>query len=258
MLKMELNRIGNRPIFWILILAGLIYALIPVVNTWPKGVSDDFYVFYPRSAFVSWMYFIGDTYLVYSLTFPLLASLAYSDAYAEDFNSGLIKSVLTKVEKGKYLTIRYFVNFMIGGLVAVFPLIINFIGEMAAYPLIENNYYFGMPLVIQGSFWPELFYNHPILYILLRLFILFLFGGMLASIGLAVSTFVKNRYIVLIVPFLLVLGIDVLSSAIGILSLSLLFLGNVETTWEIPVILFVGIFGSFVWYYTVGGRNETI
>ncbi|PLR78602.1 hypothetical protein CU633_05075 [Bacillus sp. V3-13] len=258
MLKMEINRVGKRPVFWLLIIVGLVYALLPVINTWPHGLTDDDYMLYPRSAYVSWMYFIGDTYLIYSLTFPLLASLAYSDAYAEDFNTGLIKNILTKVEKRKYLLIRYTVNFCIGGFVAVFPLIINFLGEMAAYPLIENNYYFGMPLVVEGSFWPELFYQHPFIYVILRLFVIFMFGGMLASVGLAFSTVVKNRYIVLIFPFLIVLGLDVFASTVGTAPLTMLFLGNYQATWELPVYLLIGILGSFIWYYASGGKNETI
>jgi len=255
---MELNRIGGRPIFWILIFVGILYALIPVVNTWPKGVTDDLYVFYPGSAYVFWMYFIGNTYYMYALTFPLLASLAYSDAYAEDFNTGLVKHILTKVEKKKYLITRYVINFFVGAIVAVLPLVINFLGEMAAFPLIENNYYYGMPLATPSSFMADLFYESPFIYVLLRTIIIFLFGGMLSSLGLAFSTMVKNRYIVLIFPFILVLVIDVLFPAFGNESLTTLFLGNVTATWEFPLYLLVGIIGSFIFYFFKGVRNETI
>ena len=255
---MDLKRIGTRPIFWAVFLAGLIYALIPVIQTWPHGVDAEYYISYPRNPYVSWMYFTGDTYYMYALTFPLLASLAFSDAYAEDFNTGFIKNILTKVNKKRYLLSRYAVNFCIGGLMATLPLTVNFLGEMAAYPLIDNHYFLGMPVVTGGGFWPELFYSHPLVYILLRLGLLFLFGGMLASLGLAFSTVVKNRYIVLIFPFLFVLMMDVVANVLGMYSLTLLFLGNVEASWELAVWLIPGIGTTFIWFYVLGEKNETI
>lgn len=259
MLKMEINRICKRPVFWLLILVGLVLALLPVINTWPHGVTDDYYVFYPRSPYVSWMYFIASSYNIYILIFPLLAALAYADAYVEDFNTGLVKSILTKVEKKKYLIVRYVVNFIVGGLVTAFPLIINFLGEMAAFPMIENNFYFGMVLVNSSSFWPGLFYHHPLVYTLVRVLLLFMLGGMLASLGLALSTAVKNRYIVLVFPFLVFIGLDVLASALwGKYSITALFLENVQANWGIPFYLFVGIVGSFIWYYVAGVKNEPI
>ncbi|TCP29947.1 hypothetical protein EV207_10741 [Scopulibacillus darangshiensis] len=260
MLNMEINRIYKRPVFWLLILVGLILALWPVIQTWPPHVvTDRYYVFYPRSAYVSWMYFISPIYYIYVLIFPLLSALAYSDAYAEDYNTGLVKGILTRIEKKSYLLVRYGVNFCVGGFVATFPLFVNFIGEMAAYPLIENNYFFGMALVKQDSFFPELFYNHPLIYTLVRLLLVFLLGGMLASLGLAFSTSVKNRYIVLVFPFLIFMVVDILTATINEkYSLTTLFLQNSQGNRGIPFYLLVGIIGSFIWYYIAGDHNETI
>lgn len=258
MLKMEMIRVCRRPNFWLLIVVGLVLALIPVIQTWPHGVNNDYYVFYPRSAYISWMYFIGSTYPIYALIFPLLASLSFSDAYAEDFNTGLIKNILTKVEKRKYLLVRFLVNFIVGGSVAVFPLVINFMGEMAAFPLINNNFYFGMNLVNNGNFWPGLFYQHPLLYTLVRLLLLFLLGGMLASLALAFSTVVKNRYIVLVFSFLVFQGIDILVvTLVKKYQITELFLFNAPANWGIAFYLIVGILGSFFWFQIAGEKHET-
>jgi ABC-type transport system involved in multi-copper enzyme maturation permease subunit len=258
---MEMNRISNRPVFWVLILAGFILGLLPVLQTWPHGVTDDYYVFYPRNPYVSWMYLdITSTYHIYALIFPLLASLTYSDAYAEDYNTGLIKNILTKVEKKKYLMNRYITNFCFGGIMAVLPLLVNFLGLMTAFPLIENQYFFGMSPIGESSFWPNLFYDLPLLYVGLRLFFLFLLGGLLASLGLTLSTSVKNRYIVLIFPFLVFLGLDVLFPSIGLFQFSIttLFLWNFKANWGILLYLSIGIFGSYIWYYAAGVKNETV
>lgn len=261
MLKMELTRISTRPIFWILLIIGLLIGILPVIQMWPHEVTNDYYLFYPRSPYVSWMYLeTPSIYFIYSLIFPLLASLAFSDTYAEDYNSGLIKGILTKVEKKKYLITRYFVNFFIGGFIAALPLIVNYLGSMTAFPLIENNYFFGMTPVVSTSYWPELFYRSPLLYIIIRILFIFLLGGMLSSIGIALSTMVKNRYIVLVFPFLLFMGLDVLMPAIGEanFSLSFLFLWNYSGHWLLQTYLAAGILGSFIWFYLVGMKNETI
>ncbi|TGA96894.1 hypothetical protein E4665_13610 [Sporolactobacillus shoreae] len=260
MLRMEIQRVTRRPIFWFLILVGALLAIWPVVQVWPQISSSEDYAFYPGSPYVMWMpYNIGDTYNIFILILPLLASLAYADAYAEDFNSGYIKNIVTKVSKKKYLMIRYAVNYCLGGTVVVFPLVLNFLGQMTSFPLIENNYYFGMILVPNGNFLPDLNYQHPVLYILLRLFLFFLLGGILASIGLAFSTVLKNRYIVLVVPFLAFMGFDLFTyTFLGQYSISGLFLENGPANWGIPTYLIVGTIGTFLWYYIVGDRHETI
>lgn len=260
MWHMEIHRIRHRPLFWFLVLADVALGLLPVLQMWPHGLTADDYIFYPRSVYVSWMYFGADNiYQIYTTIFPLLASLAYSDAYAEDFNTGLIKGILTKVEKKKYLLTRFFVNFAIGGCVATLPLFINFLGQMAAYPLIDNNYYFGMVLVTKNSFWPDLFYHHAMLYVVVRLILLFLFGGMLASLSLALSTVVKNRYIVLVFPFLVTMALDVLVLNVnGAYSITNIFFWNQAANLVLPLYLVIGILGSFAWFYGMGEKNETI
>ncbi|MFC0190066.1 hypothetical protein ACFFJY_17355 [Fictibacillus aquaticus] len=261
MLKMEFSRISSRPVLWMLLAAGLFLGLWPVIQMWPQGVTDQYYMMYPRSPFVSWMYLeVSSTYQIYALIFPLLASLVYCDAYAEDFNTGLIKSILTKIHKKSYLMTRYAVNFLLGGFIAVFPLLVNFLALMMAFPLIENNFYYGMAPVSQNGFYQDLFYQHPFVYIALRFFLLFLFGGILASLGLALSTAVRNRYIVLVFPFLLFLGLDVLFPSLNWYSYSVsgLFLWNYQEHWSMLLYLFAGFLGSFVWYLTAGVRNETV
>ncbi|MEK0285883.1 hypothetical protein [Caldifermentibacillus hisashii] len=111
MLKMEFHRIGKRPVFWFILIVGILLALIPVIQIWPESLSKEDYAMYPMSPYVGWMHFVGETYLIYTLVFPLLASLAYSDTYAEDYNTGLIKNILTRIEKKKYLLNRFFYKF---------------------------------------------------------------------------------------------------------------------------------------------------
>lgn len=259
LLHMELNRIGRRPTFWLLIAAGFILALVPVIEGWPRGLTGDSYMLYPRSAYVSWMYFESNSYHIYGLILPLLAALSYADAYAEDFNTGLIKGILTKVAKKKYLLIRYTVNFLVGGFVVMFPVVVNFMANMAAFPLIDNHPIYGMPIVSIDSFWPSLFYQLPLIYIIVRMLLLFLLGGMLASLGLALSTVVKNRYVVLVFPFLVFMGLDVITATLNAkYSIYSLYIGNVQSNWLLPSFLSLGIVGSFIWYYIAGGKNETI
>ena len=160
------------------------------------------------SPYVSWMQFGTNTgvYDIYCMIVPLIATIAYADTYAEDHTTGVIKNILTKVQKQNYVLTRFSVNFIIGGLVVIFPLVINFLACMTAFPLIHNNYYFGMNLIGPQDFLPSLYYHAPYIYILIRIIIVFFLGAMLASLGLALSTHVKNRYVVLLFPFFIVYG----------------------------------------------------
>ena len=87
---------------------------------------------------------------------------------------------------------------------------------------------------------------------------IFLFGGMLSSLALALSTVIKNRYIVLVFPFIILIGLDVLLDSFGLYSISNLFLyNNGAAQWNLLVLL-IGIPGGFIWYYWAGMKNETI
>ncbi|MCM3738562.1 hypothetical protein M3215_22995 [Bacillus cytotoxicus] len=259
MLKMELNRIWRRPIFWVLFLVGLAFAIAPIKEGWLAVEAD--YKLMELSPYVNWLYLYPTaSENIYKLIFPLLAAIAYADSYAEDFNTGFIKNILTKVEKKTYLRVRYIVNFCLGGAIAIFPLVLNFLCTMAVYPLIEPNFYYGSNLVIENSFLPDLYYQHPFWYILLRIFILFFVGGMFASLGLALSVFVKNRYVIVIFPFLLFMAFDIL---IGVLipsvpTMDAVFMKNYGSVIALFGYLFAGTIGSYLCFYFVGGKNETI
>lgn len=259
MWKMEINRILRRPIFWVLVLVGVAFAIAPIKEGWLAIAPD--YMLMELSPYVHWIYLYPTaSENIYKLIFPLLAAIAYADSYAEDFNTGFIKNILTKVKKKKYLRIRYIVNFCLGGFIVILPLMLNFLCTMAVYPLIEPNFYYGSNLVIESSFLPDLYYQHPFLYILLRIFILFFVGGMFASLGLAVSVFIKNRYVIVIFPFLIFMVLDIIIGVLlpSIPNLSDVFMKNLGAINALFGYLFVGIIGSYLCFYFVGGKNETI
>ncbi|MCM3734260.1 hypothetical protein M3215_00010 [Bacillus cytotoxicus] len=259
MWKMELNRIGKRPIFWMLFLVGLAFAIAPIKEEWTSFKLD--YVLMEASPYVDWFYLpLTASSNIYSLIFPLLAAVAYADSYAEDFNTGFIKNILTKVEKKTYLRVRYIVNFCVGGCMVIIPLIFNFLCLMSVYPLIEPSFYYGSSRVIKDSFFPDFYYQHPFWYILLRIFILFFVGGMFSSLGLALSVFVKNRYVVVIFPFLIFIGFSIAIRALipSAPTMMDVFMGNIGSPIALFGYLFAGIIGSYVCFYFVGEKHETI
>lgn len=261
MLKMEIKRMMNRPFFWFIILVGLLLGILPVVQSWPSGVIKQDFAFYPMSPYVSWMPFgtAFSIYDIYCMIVPLISSIAYADTYAEDHKTGMIKSILTKVQKQNYILTRFSVNFIIGGLVVILPLVINLLACMTAFPLIHNNFYFGMDMVGTQDFWPSLYYHNPLIYILIRILIVFFMGAMLASLGLALSTFVKNRYVVVLFPFLLFMGTDAVFVSFGSqYSIIDVFLYYTNSYVCLITYLSVGMVSSFIWFYAAGVKNETI
>jgi ABC-type transport system involved in multi-copper enzyme maturation permease subunit len=255
MFKMEITRIFTRPTFWLVLILGTILSVYASYIYWPTNVTHDFYLNYPRSPYVTW-FLIGDmpSAHIYNILFPLLASIVFADSYAEDVNSGYIKNILTRVKKKKYYATRYISNFCVGGLVATFPLMLNFFINMLVFPLIENNYYYGMNLIQEQDIFHHIFYSNPLIYVFLRILLLFILGGVLASIGLTCSLFIKNRYIVIIIPFLVFMAIDVLMP----ITLSNLFF--TFGSWHIllPIYLLIGLIGTVLCYRIIGDKNEEI
>jgi len=156
--------------------------------------------------------FIQSTTGLFFMLVPILAVIPYGWSYFSEKKSGYIKNITTRVSREKYFISKYIATFLSGGLVVVIPLVLNFIicaCVMAAYtPDVNEVIYFG---IYEESLWSEVFYNSPLLYRLLYIMLNFVFSGLWATMVFAVSFFVKNRFALMIGPYLLLIFVKFLS-----------------------------------------------
>ncbi|MEG1411495.1 MAG: hypothetical protein RSD36_16775 [Terrisporobacter sp.] len=212
------------------------------------------------SPFLKWI--IYDDFSIYALIlfliFPILASITYSDSYWLDLNTGFAKSVYTRTKKSNYLISRYITNFIIGGISVLIPLIVSLYLLFMTVPAVTPSIF--SQTDIAKEMFCNLFYFHPYIYILIYLFMSFMFGGVYASIGLAVSNFCKNRFLVIGIPILSYLSMYIFEIAglpqlvpAKFLSASQSVLGiNITSIVIIFLILFVG---SLI-LYVVGAKSH--
>ncbi len=139
-----------------------------------------------------------------ALFVPLLAVLPFADSYALDRTGGYLRHVLVRSSYRRYLFAKFVANLLAGGLAVALSLILLFACTNLIYPR-------GLLPIDQariGGAYPHgplgpLYRTAPDLYILFLVGVGFIFGATYATLGLAFSSFVNNRYVVLATPFLL-------------------------------------------------------
>ncbi len=174
-----------------------------------------------QSAFNENILFNGSMYIafiLYQFVVFFLAALGLSDLIAEDMKTGFINIELTKKSKKEYLRKAYINNFIIGGLFAIFPILINILIWLTLRPTFALNF-------INSGFTNYLRFESvlkisPVLFYIVVFFNIFVIGGIIASFSMYLNTKFKSMYLgliaVLIIDILLQFVIAVISSVFKI------------------------------------------
>ena len=121
--------------------------------------------------------------------------------------------MLPQCGRKPYFLAKTLAVFLTGAVVVVLPLLMNFLAVSAFVPATapQVNYSF-YNYVLFGDLWADLFFDQPLLYVLLYILLDGLFGGLLALFAFALSFLIPNRVVILVLPLLLLLGLDYLST----------------------------------------------
>ncbi len=143
---------------------------------------------------------------VYFFIFPILCAMPYGWSYCVERKSGYTRTMVVLAGKKKYFAAKYIATFVSGGLAVVIPFIINIAMTACFFPAIkpeiENDIYYA---VFKNGLMSELFYSKPFLYLFFYLIIDFVFCGLLADISLAAASFIKQKYVTVMIPFVVCL-----------------------------------------------------
>ncbi|SCM90503.1 hypothetical protein [Bacillus mycoides] len=145
------------------------------------------------------------------LLMPLISVIVFSDSYLLEKKTGFLNGIYTRVSRNKYIFSKYISVFITGGVSFILPLLINLIIVSGTLPIIPpSNPDSGLTPINMNHMFADLYFSSPVGYICLYLFIDFLFAGVFAILALTVSVFVRQVFVVLLVPFLLniVLGVS--------------------------------------------------
>lgn len=215
MLKLEVRKALRNKLFYASIAVGcaitmlsLIYYLMgywssaPIASDMNPMASND-------SLFRYWIggepFSSGSS--VYFFVFPLLAAIPYGWSYCEERKCGYLRVAAVRSGKTTYFLSKYIAVFISGGLAMVIPLVFNFLLAALFFPAVTpdpvNSTTYG---VFFSSLMAPLYYTMPLLYVCFYLCIDFLFCGLIACLSYAVTSFVRQRVIVVILPLFLLLA----------------------------------------------------
>ena len=149
------------------------------------------------------------------LTLPLTAGLPHAGSLFRDRADGYVRVVCTRVSRGVYLLSKWIATFISGGVVAVVPMLAALAYALTRYPFIAPIVGSGHHVAGPGILFAELFMTHPGAWIMLCMALLFTAGGLLASLGLAVTFITDHAVVVHLLPMLLLYVIEMLLVALG-------------------------------------------
>ncbi|ARW08785.1 ABC transporter permease [Bacillus atrophaeus] len=136
--------------------------------------------------------------------FALISCLPYSTSVLEEKKSGYFQFVITRSSVIKYFGAKLIAAFVSGGFLFVFPFILSFVlmtvmfgDNLTSGQFVENYHMFH-----------QLVKYHPNMYMLIYILILFYYAGSFAILGVCLSSFLKNRYLAYLAPFLIVLVLE--------------------------------------------------
>lgn len=207
--------------------------------------------------FNSW---IGQDYTAVATTLfftllPILCVLPYSWSFFSERRSGYIRQIVSRSSRKTYFLSKYIATFTAGALVILIPMLLNFMLVSSFIPAISPNInydiYYNVPSANMGA---ELFYSQPFFFVLMRMFTAALYAGLIATSVISLSFFVKNRFAVLLIPFLALLVLNYFSEALvvkyGIEISPLDFLGG--TSLGIVKTSVVALFALLVFVFSFG------
>ncbi|WP_276675703.1 hypothetical protein [Collinsella stercoris] len=222
MIIMELERMLHSP--WLLVPLGIALALATasaieayayLQNQYAQhvsfgyglGLASHYYNGQTREgSFGNWIVVganptLSGTLFFYAL--PLLAVMPCAWSYLSERKSGYGAQVCIRSDRDSYLVGKCVAAFVSGALIAIVPLLWNFLLIScllpAYFPLIEDVQRVGL---FDTCFFSELFYSHPLLYVGAYTLLDALLMGAWAVAVMGVSNVTNDRVKLMVVPYL--------------------------------------------------------
>lgn len=221
-LEIELSKAVKTKYFIIAIIVGVLISMIGLVYNVELVYESQVYegvnpCYEAYTLFNHWIggegYSLGSS--LYFFVFPILIAIPYGWSFCSEKTSGYMCQMIVRTGKNRYLTAKYVATFIVGGLAMVVPLIINFMMTALFIPAIKPvPTYDTMYGVFGISMFSELYYTHPFVYVASYLLVDFMFCGALACLTMLSAQFVKYKWINCIFPFVVCMGINVLSKVL--------------------------------------------
>jgi hypothetical protein len=223
MLKEEFRRAFLSWKFLLAVVIAFISAVFGLLEYGPpvSPFSDPAEYPFVNNAFDGFIY--GAYYWILPALAPLIAVLPFGDSFITDRSSGYVTFILSRTSFRNYIASKYFANLLAGGISMSILLLIM-------YGIINIFYPRGLPPVpAPDKPWVNirisyvslpgplgyLYRTKTDLYVFFLIGLSFIFGATYATLGLALSLFIHNRYVALATPFILYMIGGVVADMLG-------------------------------------------
>ncbi len=147
------------------------------------------------------------SYVLFYNLLPIGAALPFAWSFYTESKSGYIKNITSRIKKSDYYKAKVIAVFLSGMSAVLIPLVVNILFVSAKMPLYEPfagyNFYNG---IYFGTMFADLFFTHPMLYVMVYVALTCLYGGIFALFGSALSFYIKNIFSAVLLPFVIMLA----------------------------------------------------
>lgn len=208
--KLELHRAIINKWMAFALMVTFIMCLIPVWNkyTYMRGFyevanSGVDKVICTATPYENWLLYdqIDSMHYVYLFIIPILVALPFGASYYIDLKTGYIKQLVSRCGMKKYLLAKYTATFISGGIVAALPLLLQLMLLGLIFP-VNKPQRFGSMFFCETAPGIDLYYEHPFAYCIIWCIIIFVVGGLLATISLTVTNIAYNYFSIILTPFM--------------------------------------------------------
>lgn len=204
------------------------------------------------SCYQAWIYALSlGSGALYKIIAPMLI-IPNLDSFFVEKRNGYSNFVVARSNYKRYYFAKLFSGILVSGLILITILMTWLIICMIAFP---HNFPVDFLTYISNEGFHRLFVERPIIYILIIFILNFLFAAVFYSLGYGISFFCKNKYVVMVTPFLIYLCMTMLASflRVGILSPISMIIPHeiVKASWNTVLLQFsiMGIVSCFVVLY---------
>lgn len=180
------------------------YSIINIITTFPREQITQGTMFSSISIFMSG----GGSWL--SMFIPIVAAFPFIPVFCDERSSGNMRFAVARVGRTRYNFSKFCASFVSAGLAvmlgyALFGIVISFIfPPLASYPqnqieMFLQSFKDSQSFVFSGLY--NSIGNGAI--VLAQLMQMFLFGAVASLFAFALSSFVKNKYLIMCIPFAL-------------------------------------------------------
>ena len=226
LLKVELKKAFTNKMFFICLVVGIVIAMVSVAQNLPSYwaaeeqnlmVAEQGFETNPmHPMFTPYTNWIGNDYQfpmtsLFYMLLPLLAGLAYGWSYCTERKSGYAAQMVSRSrKKSQSVLAKYIATVLAGGAAVAIPLVLNFIVICCFIPAYTPDNFYWLYYSMDAHFLRGLFFNTPLLFVCCIILLDFIFAGLFAAACVALAFFVKNKFAVILLPFLGVLAVQYL------------------------------------------------